>query len=336
MADKASNGALDSAGAGAGAGASASASAKNENITFAHLGDLSINQGERIFTKGKGFAGLPTPEQPTFVLLIGTPGSGKSTALARLPELVGLDPEEAVQISLDSLVESVRPFRAETANIAGPMLAELTNVTANNVSTIAKQTSGPYLKYMRLKKNNREGRVGQPLPMSLNEMRYALLEAALAQGKNIIYERTISDSKKDILKAEVFEKIRASGKPYKIYVVYTKIDDVDVLRERLRRRPLLMMERKPAFFRGVPPSLGKKFIDMHEEYFVNFLLPLQAQGVQLVVVFWDGREDLYIPPKPSSASAAPPENNKKTNKSANLGGGNRKTRRRKNRKTRRR
>jgi predicted ABC-type ATPase len=323
MAENASNGAPESAGAGA----AASASAKNENITYAHLGDLSIAEGERIFTKGKGFAGLPTPEQPTFVLLIGTPGSGKSTALARLPELVGLDPEEAVQISLDSLVESVKPFRAETAEIARTMLAELTNVSANNVSTIAAQTSGPYLRFMKSKKNNRKGRVGQPLPMSLNEMRYALLEAALAQGKNIIYERTISDPKKDILKTEVFDKIRASGKPYKIFVVYTKIDDVDVLRERLRRRPLLMMERKPPFFRGVPPYLGKKFIEMHEEYFTNFLLPLHEQGVQLVVVFWDGREDLYIPPRPSSASAATPENNKKTNKSANLGGGNRKTRR---------
>jgi predicted ABC-type ATPase len=300
---------------------------KNKNKTYAFLGDLTPEQGEAIFTKGKRYAALPSPEQPTFVLLIGTPGSGKSTALARLPELVGLNPDDAVQISLDSLIESLEPFRAKTAAIATTMLEERglplrNNLPENVVSNIAGKTSGPYLSLMKAKKNNRPNTLGKPLAMSLNEMRFALLEKALAEGKNIIYERTISDSKKDTLREEVFERIRASGRPYKIYVVYTKIDDPTVLRERLRKRPLAMMERNPPFFRGVPAVLADKFIANHEEYFRRFLLPLEGEGVQLVVVFWDGRPDLFIPARAPATPEA--ENAPKTNKTANALGGARK------------
>ena len=280
--------------------------ASKENIVYPYLGSLSANEAELIFTNGKGFSDLSTPEQPIFVLMIGTPGSGKSTALARLPKLVGLDPDDAVNISLDSLIESLQPFREKTAAIASAMLADSGIESSNNaseelVSTIAGKTSGPYLSYMKAKKNNRPGMVGKPLPMSMNEIRYFLLEKALAQGKNIIYERTISDASKDTLRDEVFAKIAASGKPYKIYIVYTKIDDEELLKTRLRMRPLAMMKRNPPFFRGVPSSLAGKFIRNHEEYFQRFLLPKVEEGVQIVVVFWDGRNDMFIPPRLENA-----------------------------------
>ena len=311
--------------AAAGSGAGSGAAANNKNKTYRYLGDLTLEEGEAIFTKGRRFTGLSTPEEPIFVLLIGTPGSGKSTALARLPELVGLNPDDAVQISLDSLVESLEPFRAKTAEIATAMLTERglalqNNLGENVVSNIASKTSGPYLSFMKAKKNNRPGKVGKPLEQSLNEMRFALLEKALSEGKNIIYERTISDASKDTLREEVFARIRASGKPYKVYVVYTKIDDPAVLRERLRRRPLGMMQRNPPFFRGVPATLAEKFIGNHEEYFRRFLLPLEGEGVQLVVVYWDGRPDLFIPARPAKAEG---ENASTSNKA----GGRRKTRR---------
>ncbi len=314
---------------------------KSKNLTYPFLGDLTKEEGELIFTGRKGYNRLPSPEQPIFVLLIGTPGSGKSTALARLDELVGLRPEDAVQISLDSLIESLAPFRAKTSELATKMLAERGLELRNNlpeevVGEIAGKTAGPYVSYMKAKKNNRPGKVGNPLEMSLNEMRYYLLDKALAQGKNIIYERTISDASKDSLREEVFAKIAASGKPYKIFVVYTKIDDEEVLRDRLRRRPIGMMKRDPQFFRGVPSVMARKFIANHEEYFVKYLLPLQAEGVQLIVVYWDGRDPQYIPERPAPAVAEnAPKEKDEGNKEGNAKGGKRKTRRRTNRKTKR-
>ncbi len=320
--------------------AAASAAATNKNLTYPYLGSLTKEEGELIFSGRKGYNALPTPDQPIFVLLIGSPGSGKSTALARLDELVGLDPNDAVQISLDSLIESLEPFRANTSRLATEILAESrlplrNNLPENVVGAIAGKTSGPYLRLMRSKKNNRPGQVGKPLEMSLNEMRYYLLEKALAQGKNIIYERTISDASKDSLDEEVFARVYGSGRPYKIFVVYTKIDDEGALRERLRRRPIGMMKRNPPFFRGVPSVMARKFIDTHEAYFERFLVPRQRDGVQLVKVFWDGRKDEYIPELPGSgaaaAAAAAAENAEKAstsgNKTENKGGGRRKTRR---------
>jgi hypothetical protein len=313
--------------------ASAAAAATNKNLTYPYLGSLTKEEGELIFSGRKGYNALPSPPRPIFVLLIGTPGSGKSTALARMGELVGLDPNTAVQISLDSLIESLEPFRAKTSEVATEMLSESGLELRNNlpeevVGEIAGKTSGPYLSFMRSKKNNRPGKTGKPLEMSLNEMRYYLLEKALAEGKNIIYERTISDASKDSLKEEVFARIAASEKPYKIFVVYTKIDDEEVLRDRLRRRPIGMMRRNPPFFRGVPSVMARKFIANHEEYFRRYLLPLESEGVQLIVLFWDGRPDLFIPERVAPAATENALKDKtKENKAANAQGGKRKTRR---------
>lgn len=274
--------------------------ANQRNIIYPYLGDLNEKEAELILTAGKGFDGLPTPEVPIFVLLFGTPGSGKSTALRRMESLTGLNPDDAVQINLDSLVESLVPFRNATRKIATNMLNEkgiknYNSANRNTVSGIAGKASGPYLSMMRSKKNNRPGRIGKPLDYSPNDLRFLILEKALGLGKNIIYERTVSDAKKDTFGPEVFEKIKASGKPYDVYVVYTKIDDTDVLGERLRKRPLSMLKRNPPFFRGVPPSLAGKFIAAHEEYFEKFLRPrIESGEVKGRVVFADGRENLIM------------------------------------------
>lgn len=281
--------------------------APQPNKTYNYLANLTAEEGEKVFTEGRAFKNLPTPDVPTFVLLIGSPGSGKSTALRRMKELTGLDPKDAAQISLDSLVESVAPFRAKTSALAQSMMAAEgvalgPNVPKKLVNAIAGKTSGTYTTYMKGKKNNRPNHLGEELPQSLNELRFALLDKALGEGKNIVYERTVSSAKEDFLREEVLGRIYASKKPYKIYVIYTKIDDPAMLEERLRRRPLNMMMRDPPFFRGVPSFLAKKFIETHEEYFRKFLGSLAAEGIQVIVLFADGRPDLFIPEKASAAT----------------------------------
>ena len=270
------------------------------NVVYPYLGSLNEKEAEMIFTSGAGFNGLPTPEKPIFVLLFGTPGSGKSTAVKRMETLTGLRAEDAVQINLDSLVESLEPFREKTFKIASQMLKEKGIENANsasekNVSEIAGKTSGPYLSIMRSKKNNRPESEGDALPYSLNELRFLMLEKALRAGKNILYERTVSDTKKDIFQAEVFDKIKESGKPYDIYIVYTKIDDESELRKRLRKRPLAMLKRNPPFFRGVPSSIAGKFIAAHEEYFDKYLYPrILRKEAKGIIVFSDGSDDLIL------------------------------------------
>lgn len=278
----------------------ANTNANAKNIIYPYLGDLTEKEAELIFTRGKGVEGIPSPEKPIFVLLFGTPGSGKSTALRKMKQMTELNPDDAVQINLDSLIESLQPFRNATRKIATNMLnqkgfIDYNSANQNTISEIAGKASGPYLSMMRSKKNNRPGRIGKPLSYSPNELRFLILEKALAHGKNIIYERTVSDAKKDTLASEVFEKIQSSGKPYEVYIIYTKIDDESQLRERLRKRPLAMLKRDPPFFRGVPPSLAGKFINAHEEYFRKYLQPrIEAGEAKGRVVFSDGRENLYM------------------------------------------
>lgn len=271
-----------------------------KNTTYPYLGSLNEKEAEMIFTNGKGFEGLSTPAEPIFILLYGTPGSGKSTALKRMEKLAGLDPADAVQINLDSLIEVLEPFRLATAKIAFTAFEEkgVENINSANQATVAEiagKASGPYLTIMRSKKNNRPGHEGEVMEQNILDLRLKLLDNALKAGKNIIYERTVSDSKKDTLGPEVFDKIKVSGHPYKVFVIYTKIDDEELLKERLRTRPLTMLKRNPPFFRGVPSTLAKKFITAHEEYFRKFLEPRIAAGeVKGRVVFWDGRDDLFM------------------------------------------
>jgi hypothetical protein len=271
-----------------------------KNTTYPYVASLNEKEAEMIFTSGKGFDGLSTPDEPIFVLLYGTPGSGKSTALKRMDKLAGLDPADAVQINLDSLIEVLEPFRLMTAKIAFGAFEEkgIENINSANQATVAEiagKASGPYMTIMRSKKNNRPGHEGEFMDKNILDLRLGMLDLALKAGKNIIYERTVSDFKKDTLGPEVFEKIKESGRPYKVVVIYTKIDDEDILKERLRSRPLAMLKRNPPFFRGVPSTLAKKFITAHEEYFRKFLEPrISAGEVKGRVVFWDGREDLFM------------------------------------------
>ena len=305
----------------------ASLRVEGRNIVYPYLANLTTREAEMIFTGGRGFEGLPSPPSPFFVLLFGSPGSGKSTALARLPELIGEDPNTAVQISLDALVESLEPFRQRTSKIATNILVakakaeaeaaaeegkspedvevfiDLNATNGPTIGEIGGKTSGIYVSYMKSAKNNRPGHEKNSLEMSLNDMRFTLLTRALADGKNIVYERTISSVKEDTLQEEVFAKIAASGRPYRIFVIYTKIDDPEVLGERLRRRPIEMMKRNPPFFRGVPPFLAGKFIKAHEDYFVKYLLP-RRETVQLIVVPWNA-DVIRIPMgTPGAAPAA--------------------------------
>jgi hypothetical protein len=298
------------------------AEAEGRNIVYPYLAYLTEREAEMIFTGGQAFAGLPSPARPFFVLLFGSPGSGKSSALARLPELIGLDPGTAVQINLDSLVESVEPFRAITHKIAQNELKDrgmtINTANTNTIEKISQATFGPYVSFMRLTKNNRpkveEKETVEPeggkkskskkpakFKRSLNEIRLYMLEKALEAGKNIIYERTVSRIDEDILKDEVFNKIPAK---YQVFIIYTKIDDVGELQRRLASRPKAMMKRNPPFFRGVAPSMAESFIRHHEEYFRRYLLQLQDEGKQILVVPADGSAVQYYPPKPESGSAA--------------------------------
>ena len=243
----------------------------SENWIYPYRADIDLNEAILIATGGKGFQD-PAPDHPVCVILLGTPGSGKSFALNYVKDAIGLDPEKAVYVSLDALVESVWPFRFKTAAIG----SEKSLSFKNKVS----KASGVYSGMWRAKKNNRPAHEGESLPFSLNDLRYELMRKAIEAGQNIIYERTISDPKKDILGPDVFDPLAASSKPYKIFLIYPKNVTVEEVVANLERRPDQQMARNPPFFRAVPPDpyLVEKSLRDHMEYYHRFLVPRLERG----------------------------------------------------------
>jgi hypothetical protein len=234
---------------------------------------------EAIFTGGRGWAGLTrereAEDRPFLVLLYGPPGSGKSSALTRevVTEGLGLQTENAASISLDSLVESLVPFRRATAEIWGKedfgKTKEGKNKTKEGVA------AGVYLNFIQRTGNNSlnmEAKKG-PLP-KLIDVRNSGLEEAIVREIDILFEMVISDTKKDKVGEEIFERLERLGKldRYDIYVVYPWVES-GVLQERLRKRPLKQMKEEVPFFRGVSPKLADMFINSHREYMKKFIFP---------------------------------------------------------------
>jgi len=223
--------------------------------------DITIDEALKIYTGQRGLAALPTPEKPIFVLLYGPPGAGKSTALSKIQELIHLDPADAVTISLDALVESVRTFCAETSAIGQHARNARNRGNQATVDENFKAAAKPYLGMMMAKGNNRPGAAKGAKVMSLNEIRKEALRVAVEAGKNIIYERTGTG----LFEKELFEVLQAK---YTIYVVYPRVSKEE-LQSRLAKRPFQQLEETPSFFRVVAPALAGKFIDESEAYMVT-------------------------------------------------------------------
>lgn len=243
---------------GSGSASAAAAAAAEEHKLYDCRADITVAEALKIYTGQRGLDGLPIPAKPKFVLLYGPPGSGKSTALSRVQALTELNPADAVTISLDALVESVRTFCAETTAIGLHAKNALERGNQATVDENFKAAAKPYLGMMMAKGNNRPGAAKGAKVMSLNEIRKEALQVAVEAGKNIIYERTGSG----IFEKELFEVLQDK---YTIYVVYPRIDERE-LQSRLVKRPFQQLEETPSFFRVVAPALAGRFIGESEAY----------------------------------------------------------------------
>jgi hypothetical protein len=240
-------------------------------------------------------------EKPFFVLLYGPPGSGKSYTFAHLSDIIpGVDEEKAVSISLDALAESVGKFRTKTMNA----------YRAKNMNSL----SGIYTSTIRGTYNNSifnkappKPKKGEPIPTkfpSLTEIRLQALDLCIAEGKNIIYERTASSARDDIFQEEIFNKTRGR---YQVYVVFPQVDSVEELTGRLAKRVNIMATTK-GFARHVPPELAETFLRTHDEYMRAFLLPKLGTEIDALYLVYpsSGRlEKLTAEGKEESTALAP-------------------------------
>ena len=247
------------------------------NTTYPSLSAIGLQQILEILSAHSGhtYADLPTPPEPTFIFLLGSPGSGKSSAVAKLKELTGLASTDAIDISLDTIIESIGPYRAKTAKIGS-------NNSLINSEKIGA-SSKVYLNYMLSKKNINDPAMPK-LPDSMFNLREKVTQQAIMDGKNIIFERTAGKPDKDTIIGPILEELAATKKPWKIFVIHT-FAEPRTIASRLSNRPKSMMLKNPPFYRGVPPSKAEEFVETHKKFVDTFVLPRAAAGELTYIAF---------------------------------------------------
>jgi len=205
-------------------------------------------------------------DKPLFVFLVGTPGAGKSSG--HPPSLRGKD---YATINLDTLLESLRPFRASSA-AAWWMAHADSKSSARNFTGLPGYSSrrenvSSFGWWDRLTPKEREDAPDairhimtkgiQPSQnnASLIKLNEAAIERAIRKSVNIIYETTLALNKKDgrVKKVDnIMTFIRDNAPQYHILFVLVEALAHNVVERITARQEFNMPYKGNPFWRRVP------------------------------------------------------------------------------------
>lgn len=228
---------------------------------------------------------------PLLVVLVGSPGVGKTTkAKEFLAKELNADYKKFYNISLDSLVERVKPYRNATKRLYNTLknkrgIEPLTNenyavLSEAYLQTIMTNKSDfkiPHTTQRILNKieginrstaKNKSKTKAEPTNLkSLNELREDGLVYGIQNGLNILYDTTLVKSKDKIKEniMPILETYKDEVK-YKIVVILVTAD-IDDIKKRLKERHEKMISEEEPYIRAVSPKLIKKFVEENKEAF---------------------------------------------------------------------
>ena len=235
--------------------------------TLEEAQDVSIIHN--IFSNGNA---LPSPEKPTFVVLVGAPGVGKTSQVKKFLKKDGKSYDSFYHVSLDSIVERVKPYRIATKLLYDEMKKkqELTDedyAILNEVylATIMSTDSGFDLNYTvhrilnKIEKREKRKKEAKPATdlQSLYEMRAEGLQEGIHRGYNIIYDTTFS-SKKNVMKEDIMPLLEGSPIKYHIHVMLVEASKEQIKKQLARRHKNMIKEQ---YIRAMPPKLTGKFME---------------------------------------------------------------------------
>lgn len=262
--------------------------ASSNNIYFDELKNVTENKVVKIFSKGKNASNFKPHdgENPTIIILVGSPGVGKTSTAKKIIPLIfegKYSYNNFYNIALDSLVERVKPYRELTHSIYKELIkyknGKLNNSNTDTLSlmylnTIMSTSQNFNLNSTRKKRISKlrgisihiNKSVRNKTIKSLNDWRKEGLIYASKNGLNIIYDTTLQ-SGKDIIKTNILSVLdKESPNKYNIITVLVKADE-ETIKERIRSRHNAMLKENIPYIRSVSISTVSKFIKMNEEAF---------------------------------------------------------------------
>ena len=239
-----------------------------------------------IFANNKPMNELKS-DDPQCIILVGSPGVGKTTQAEKYLSELGYDYNKFYNISLDRLVEKVKPYRNTTMRVYHALknkknLNDKNFATLNGIylPTIMSQKSNFSLKetenkIMKKIKNpytvkNRKRKINvnnQKSLKNLIDLRNNAFMYGVENGLNIIYDTTFT-SKKDKLKKDIMPVIETSPLKYKITIILVEADE-DTIKKRLKERQEKMILLEEPYIRAINPRAIKIHINENKMGYMN-------------------------------------------------------------------
>jgi hypothetical protein len=244
-------------------------------------------------------------ERPTFLWLVGSPGAGKSSGHSRAIDAGLIPAGNYATINLDTLLESLTPFRAASAMGHYVKRAPAMQETGAKFSSIfaygtRKENMGLFKWY-----NTAHGAIaaadppaaaklnrvraefapldGREAAAKLTEINEAAIERAVSRGVNIVYETTLSLNKsKKVQKVEdVMALLKAHGPQYRVVFYHVYGDPAEVAARIQARQEYGMPYEDMPFYRYVAasPELVGEYAEKTAEAFTSLRKQYGPKGV---------------------------------------------------------
>lgn len=224
---------------------------------------------------------VPTMD-PTFVFLVGSPGVGKSSGheIAKAKGYLPADTRAYATVNLDTLLESVTPFRAGSA--LGHILKHRHGVKVDTIHAYQskKENMGAFNTYNTVhddlvaKNANMIRRLNTvrerflplkdvPVAKNLLTINDEAIERAIKKSIPIVYETTLTYTKR-ARRVEKFEKIKSwieeFNPRYKIVILHLLGEPAEIAERIDRRQEYVMPFGDKPYYRVVPTFLVDKFV----------------------------------------------------------------------------
>jgi hypothetical protein len=245
----------------------------------------------RIFSNGKSMHQLQPAEgeRPQLFIVGGSPGVGKTTQIGQIIRKMGHDPNAFYNVSLDSIVENVKPYRIATKLIYDDLKSrrgndpltdkDLALLSEIYLGTITSKREMMYLTHTvhRLLDKIEQGNEKKPVKAKKKEDVYEAfptlidrrlegLEEGIKHGVNIIYDVTFQGRTNVIARdlMPILNKYAEMGHPkYEIHVILIS-STPQRIRRQLNMRHEEMLSGPNAFIRAIPPRMIERYIEENQ------------------------------------------------------------------------
>jgi len=231
---------------------------------------LTLENAQNIGVITRIFAKRPISElkqkNPLCIVLVGSPGVGKTTQAKHYLMQKGLDYDKFYNISLDSIVERVKPYRNTTMRLYNRLkskddLSILDTVYLPTIMSHDRNYSLSKTEKSRINKIVSGAGLKKKKKFTLKnliELRRDGFIYGVKNGLNILYDTTLARNKDKII-TEIMPVIEMSPIKYKIKVILVVAPE-DIIKNRLKTRKNKMLSEKEPYIRSINPKAVQKLI----------------------------------------------------------------------------